>query len=116
MTYRLVPWPCINLLTTHHFVASLFHNLTHAPTPPPRYQDYQAADIPVVEDSSTRSRVRVMAGSHAGVRGPISMVNPGLLMDVVLQPGGSVRLEVPQDWTSFAYVYDGVWQYVCGGG
>jgi hypothetical protein len=75
--------------------------------PPPRYQDYQASDIPVVEDSSTRSRVRVMAGSHAGVTGPFSMVSPGLLMDVVLQPGGSVRLEVPQDWTRFAYVYDG---------
>jgi hypothetical protein len=87
------------------------HTHTHPHPHPtlPRYQDYQAADIPVVQDSSTRSRVRVMAGSYAGVTGPISMVNPGLLMDVVLQPGGSVRLEVPHDWTSFAYVYDGAW-------
>jgi hypothetical protein len=52
----------------------------------------------------------VREGLEGGVGG---MVNPGLLMDVVLQPGGSVRLEIPQDWTSFAYVYDGEWG--CGG-
>lgn len=73
----------------------------------PRYQDYQAADIPVVEDAASSSTVRVMAGSHAGTVGPITMVNPGMLLDVVLGPGGSVRLEVPQDYSSFAYVYDG---------
>jgi len=52
-----------------------------------RYQDYQASDIPVVEDSSSGSRVRVMAGSHQGTVGPITMVNPGMLLDVVLQVG-----------------------------
>lgn len=72
-----------------------------------RYQDYQASDIPVVEDAAAGSRVRVMAGSHAGTQGPIKMVNPGMLLDVVLAPGGSVRVEVPQEWSSFAYVYDG---------
>lgn len=65
----------------------------------------------MVEDTPRGSRVRVMAGSHAGTSGPISMVNPGMLLDVGLGPGGSVRLEVPQDYSSFAYVYDGggVW-------
>ena len=80
----------------------------------PRYQDYQASDIPVVEDSSSGSRVRVMAGQHAGTTGPISMVNPGMLLDVILSPGGSVRVEVPQGWSSFAYVYDG--EPMLGGG
>jgi redox-sensitive bicupin YhaK (pirin superfamily) len=35
------------------------------------------------------------------------MKNPGLLMDVVLEPGAQVTLPVPQGWQSFAYVYDG---------
>jgi redox-sensitive bicupin YhaK (pirin superfamily) len=48
-----------------------------------------------------------MAGQHAGTTGPISMVNPGMLLDVILSPGGSVRVDVPQGWSSFAYVYDG---------
>lgn len=74
----------------------------------PRYQDYQASDIPVVEDSS--SRVRIMAGTHAGTTGPITMVNPGMLMDVIVKPGGSVKIDVPQDWSSFAYIYDGAGQ------
>ncbi|GLC68092.1 hypothetical protein PLESTF_000645200 [Pleodorina starrii] len=72
----------------------------------PRYQDYQRGDIPVVE-SSPGASVRVMAGSHAGVTGPIQMRNPGLLMDVRLAPGASVSQEVPEGWNGFAYVYDG---------
>jgi hypothetical protein len=30
-----------------------------------------------------------------------------MLLDVVLSPGGSVRVDVPQGWSSFAYVCDG---------
>lgn len=70
----------------------------------------------MVEDTPRGSRVRVMAGSHAGTSGPISMVNPGMLLDVGLGPGGSVRLEVPQDYSSFAYVYDGGGVWGGGGG
>jgi len=32
---------------------------------------------------------------------------PSLPSLLYAQPGGSVRLDVPQEWTSFAYVYDG---------
>lgn len=72
---------------------------------PYRYQDYQASDIPAVEAAG--SRVRVMAGQHAGTNGPIVMKNPGMLYDVILQPGAAVTLQVPQGWSGFAYVYDG---------
>ncbi|KAF6260846.1 RmlC-like cupin domain-containing protein [Scenedesmus sp. NREL 46B-D3] len=71
----------------------------------PRYQDYQASDIPAVEAGG--SRVRVMAGRHAGTTGPIVMKNPGMLFDVILQPGAAVTLQVPRGWAGFAYVYDG---------
>jgi hypothetical protein len=33
-------------------------------------------------------------------------------MDVVLQPGPGL----PQEWASFAYVYDGACDFVCVGG
>lgn len=51
----------------------------------PRYQDYQAGDIPAAE--SKGASVRVMAGESGGVTGPVKMKNPGLLLDVRLQPG-----------------------------
>ncbi|GIL86172.1 hypothetical protein Vretimale_13815 [Volvox reticuliferus] len=78
----------------------------------PRYQDYQRGEIPVVE-SSPGASVRVMAGSHGGVIGPIKMRNPGLLMDVRLAPGANVTQEVPLGWSGFAYVYDGEGK-ICG--
>lgn len=57
-----------------------------------RYQDYQASDIPVVQEGGVR--VRVMAGSHRGTTGPIEMRNPGLLMDVTLTEGSTFKQEV----------------------
>ena len=57
-----------------------------------RYQDYQAKDIPVVEEDGVR--VRVMAGEYKGSKGPIIMRNPGLLMDVTVSKGGTFTKEV----------------------
>ena len=57
-----------------------------------RYQDYQAADIPTVERDGVT--VRVMAGASMGTDGPITMRNPGLLLDVVLSPGARFQQEV----------------------
>ena len=53
----------------------------------PRYQDYQAEDIKTVEEGGLK--VRVMAGNYKGVEGPVYMRNPGMLMDVQLQPGAT---------------------------
>lgn len=38
--------------------------------------------------------VRVMAGASMGTDGPITMRNPGLLLDVILSPGTSFQQEV----------------------
>jgi hypothetical protein len=53
----------------------------------PRYQDYQADQIPAV--SADGAAVRVMAGQAYGAAGPIALRNPGLLLDVTLAPGAS---------------------------
>ena len=52
-------------------------------------QDYQAESIPIVEADGCR--VRVMAGSAQGVTGPVFMRNPGMLLDVQLEPGATFR-------------------------
>ena len=57
-----------------------------------RYQDYQASDIPTVEQNGVK--VRVMAGRHQGTTGPIVMRNPGLLMDVTVSKGATFSQEV----------------------
>jgi redox-sensitive bicupin YhaK (pirin superfamily) len=57
----------------------------------PRYQDYQAEDIPTAEAGG--AKVRVMAGSWQNTTGPIKMRNPGHLMDVQVLPGGKFTHE-----------------------
>mmetsp|Transcript_21360 Transcript_21360/g.46698 ORF Transcript_21360/g.46698 Transcript_21360/m.46698 type:complete len:293 (-) Transcript_21360:786-1664(-) len=71
----------------------------------PRYQDYQASDIPVAEQDGVS--VRVMAGESLGVTGPIKMRNPGMLLDCRLSKGANFSQPVPEDWSGFAYVYHG---------
>ena len=57
-----------------------------------RYQDYQADDIPTVQQDGIS--VRVMAGVYQGTKGPIVMRNPGLLMDVTVSKGATFSQEV----------------------
>ena len=57
-----------------------------------RYQDYQADDIPTVEEGGVK--VRVMAGESYGASGPITLRNPGMLLDVILSPGATFTQQV----------------------
>lgn len=71
----------------------------------PRYQDYQAEQIPIPEKDGVS--VRVMAGESLGETGPIKMRNPGLLLDIRLSKGSNFTQHVPKEWNGFAYVYEG---------
>jgi len=71
----------------------------------PRYQDYQESDIPVHEDAEMR--VRVMAGEAFGKKGPIAMRNPGMLLDATVKAGGTLSLDIPEEFNAFCYVSDG---------
>ncbi|KAG1659279.1 hypothetical protein FOA52_008208 [Chlamydomonas sp. UWO 241] len=71
----------------------------------PRYQDYQASDIPIATGEGVS--VRVMAGESLGTVGPIKMRNPGMLLDVRLSPNATLKQSVPSDWNGFCYVYAG---------
>lgn len=72
---------------------------------PPGYQDLPAARIPVVE--SPGARVRVIAGEHAGVRGPARSFTPATLLHVLLEAGARVELSVPDGHNALAYVVEG---------
>lgn len=78
----------------------------------PRYQDYQAKDIPIAEKEG--ASVRVMAGESLNVTGPIKTRNPSLLLDCRLSKhAAAFRQPVPEDFNGFMYVYEGSGS-ICG--
>jgi redox-sensitive bicupin YhaK (pirin superfamily) len=71
----------------------------------PRYQDIEPGRIPEVE--STGARVRVIAGSYGGVRGPVQAdATAPLYLDVFLEDG-EFQAAVPLEHNAFVYVYEG---------
>jgi redox-sensitive bicupin YhaK (pirin superfamily) len=73
----------------------------------PRYQEIPAEDVPEVRVAPGVT-VRLIAGSMAGVSGPISgIATEPLYFDVYLQAGSSAQLDVPATHNAFIYVYGG---------
>jgi redox-sensitive bicupin YhaK (pirin superfamily) len=64
----------------------------------PRYQTLTAASIPVVDG------VRVIAGEFRGTKGPAQTFTPVTLLVVELGKGKSVKLELPEGYSSALYV------------
>ncbi len=72
----------------------------------PRYQDIAPARIPevVIEDA----RVRLVAGSAAGVRGPVEgIVTAPTMLDVVVAAKGRLTTPLADGHNAFLYVIDG---------
>lgn len=61
----------------------------------PTYQPLLKRDMGVVELPNSMGSVRVIAGSHAGVRGPARTFTPLNVLDVTLEAGGKVDLILP---------------------
>ena len=73
----------------------------------PRYQDIAPEKIPEVE-LAPGVRARVIAGEAAGVRGPAEgIVTQPLYLDVRMDAGARVSVDVPAGHNAFAYVYEG---------
>lgn len=72
----------------------------------PRYQEIEAGAIPIYRgDGAT---VRVIAGEHVGVRGPVAgIVAEPTFLDVRLEAGTAFEHPTPSGQTTFAYVYGG---------
>jgi redox-sensitive bicupin YhaK (pirin superfamily) len=73
----------------------------------PRYQEFKAAEIPLVtEDDGTA--VRIICGSYAGKKGPVTDVAAApVYLDVTVPPGKRRTIPVETSSQAFAYVFDG---------
>jgi redox-sensitive bicupin YhaK (pirin superfamily) len=73
----------------------------------PRYQDIAPERIPVVHPADG-VEVKVIAGQLAGVTGPVAgIVTAPVYLDISLQPGATLTLDLPSGHHSFAYVFEG---------
>jgi len=66
----------------------------------PHYQPIVAADIPSVELADDAGRIRVIAGSHDGLRGPARTFTDINVWDVLLRAGKTVELRLPEGHTA----------------
>lgn len=72
----------------------------------PRYQEVMAASIPYVEADGIS--VRVVAGEYGGVKGPVTEIAAQpIYMDVTLAPSTTFTLEIPEEHTAVAYLFEG---------
>jgi len=74
---------------------------------PPRYQNIEPEDIPEAT-LADGTRVRVIAGTAAGVEGPVNgiAVEP-LYIDIALAAGAAFEQPVKRGHAAFAYVFEG---------
>ena len=68
---------------------------------PPRYQTLLASEIPAV------GPVRVIAGEYRGVKGPAQTFTPVNLLEVRLQKGQELRLNLRDGYSAGLYVVQG---------
>lgn len=73
---------------------------------PPGYQPILAADVPSVALGSG-GRVRVIAGEHAGARGPAKTFTPITMLDAELRAGEALQAELPRAHNALAMVAAG---------
>jgi redox-sensitive bicupin YhaK (pirin superfamily) len=71
----------------------------------PEVHHLDAAAVPRVVTPT--SEIRVVIGRHGDVTSPVPAPTAVTLLDVVLQPGGSLEHPVPAGETRFVYVIDG---------
>jgi hypothetical protein len=73
----------------------------------PRYQEIASAQIPEAT-TADGVKIRVIAGTVNGVRGPVSEIAADpIYLDVSVPTGGSFVRAVERGHTAFAYVFEG---------
>jgi redox-sensitive bicupin YhaK (pirin superfamily) len=73
----------------------------------PRYQAILAGDIPDVALPDEAGRLRLIAGAHAGCKGPAQTVTPMNVWDIRLQAGRSLSTDLPELHTAALVVLRG---------
>jgi quercetin 2,3-dioxygenase len=73
----------------------------------PRYQDVRAEAMPTWRSDDGRAQVKVIAGSVLGVQARAETRSPITFVDVALDPGAEVTLDIPEAQNAFVYVFHG---------
>ncbi len=73
----------------------------------PRYQDVRASELPTWTAASGGAHVKVIAGRALGVQARAETRTPITYLDVLLDDGAEVALDVPAEQNAFVYVYGG---------
>jgi quercetin 2,3-dioxygenase len=73
----------------------------------PRYQDVRAEAMPTWRSDDGRAQVKVIAGSVLGVQARAETRSPITFVDVSLDPGAEVALDIPEAQNAFVYVFSG---------
>jgi redox-sensitive bicupin YhaK (pirin superfamily) len=73
---------------------------------PPRYQDLRGNKVPVRREDG--AEVRVFSGSSGSVTAPTQNYAPVTMLDLRLDKGAEVRLDLPADYNAFVVVISGM--------
>ncbi len=71
----------------------------------PHYQEFRADQIPTVAEAG--SVVRVIAGTYAGVTGPVVTHSPVSYFHVTLAADASATIAIPAEHTALVYTFGG---------
>ncbi len=76
----------------------------------PRYQEVNAAAIPVVKKNG--AAVRLVAGEFDGTLGPVTEIAASpLYIEVTLDPGAAFSIDLPREHSALAYLFEGAGQF-----
>ena len=73
----------------------------------PRYQTILNADIPTIDLDGGAGRLRVVAGSYRGHKGPARTFTPVELYDLDLKAGRAIQLSFPDGYNAATFVLQG---------
>ncbi len=72
----------------------------------PHYQEISRERLPSSQSDDGLAKVRVIAGEALGAKAVIETRTPILLQDWTLDPGASVEVAVPSEFSVYAYVFE----------
>lgn len=81
----------------------------------PRYRDVRASEIPQAYSEDRKVHVKVISGRSLGVDSLQELAyTPVWLLDVTIQPGGSISQAVPAKWNTWVYTLNGTTSFNSG--
>lgn len=78
----------------------------------PSYQNLRAADMPVREEPG--ATVRIFSGSSGGIAAPTRNIVPVTMAEFRLEPGASIKQELPGSYNGFLFVLEGEGEFGAG--